>query len=165
MSVDQLLLFRKVPDKLYFKINEVAELAGVPSYVLRFWESEFATIRPKRTDSGQLLYRKNDVETILTIKHLLHEKRFTIEGAKQHLRHEHQSDGAGEGPAVEYMATEYNDEAAAFHSDSGPSDSGPDTAGTPHHEEFIPAEADMGGKGLLKEIYSELQYMHDLLVK
>jgi DNA-binding transcriptional MerR regulator len=75
-----------IPDKLYFRIGEVAEIIGVPSYVLRFWETEFPYIRPKRTDSGQRLYRRNDVELILTIKHLLHEKRFTIEGAKQHLR-------------------------------------------------------------------------------
>jgi DNA-binding transcriptional MerR regulator len=75
-----------IPDKLYFRIGEVAEIIGVPSYVLRFWETEFPYIRPKRTGSGQRLYRKNDVQLILTIKHLLHEKRFTIEGAKQHLR-------------------------------------------------------------------------------
>ncbi len=76
----------RIPDKLYFKIGEVAELAGVPSYVLRFWETEFARIKPKRTSSGQRLYRKNDVALILTIKHLLHERKFTIQGAKQHLK-------------------------------------------------------------------------------
>jgi DNA-binding transcriptional MerR regulator len=84
-----------IPDKLYFKIGEVAEIIGVPSYVLRFWETEFPYIRPKRTGSGQRLYRKNDVELILTIKHLLHEKRFTIEGAKQHLRAKAQPKAAG----------------------------------------------------------------------
>jgi DNA-binding transcriptional MerR regulator len=91
MVVDQRSLYQDVPDKLYFRIGEVAELAGVPSYVLRFWESEFSSIHPKTTDSGQRLYRKSDVELILTIKHLLHEKRFTIEGAKQHLHQNHLS--------------------------------------------------------------------------
>ena len=75
-----------IPDKLYFKIGEVSDIAGVPAYVLRFWESEFKRIRPKRTESGQRLYRKNDIELILKIKHLLYDKKFTIQGAKRHLR-------------------------------------------------------------------------------
>jgi len=75
-----------IPDKLYFKIGEVSELLGLPSYVLRFWETEFARIKPKRTPSGQRLYRKNDVAFILKVKHLLYEKGFTISGARQHLR-------------------------------------------------------------------------------
>jgi DNA-binding transcriptional MerR regulator len=83
---DASVLDSKIPDKLYFRIGEVADLAGVPSYVLRFWETEFPRIKPKRTHSGQRLYRRSDVTLVLTIKHLLHEKRFTIQGAKQHLR-------------------------------------------------------------------------------
>ena len=76
----------ELPDKLYFKIGEVSDIAGVPTYVLRFWESEFKRINPKRTESGQRLYRKKDVVLILKIRHLLHEKGFTISGARQHLR-------------------------------------------------------------------------------
>ena len=76
----------KIPDKLYFKIGEVSAIAGLPTYVLRFWETQFAKIKPKRTSSGQRLYRKNDVEVILRIKSLLHEKKFTIKGAVQHLK-------------------------------------------------------------------------------
>ncbi|MDJ0783671.1 MAG: MerR family transcriptional regulator [Desulfosarcinaceae bacterium] len=83
---DPSVLDSKIPDKLYFRIGEVAELAGVPSYVLRFWETEFPRIKPKRTRSGQRLYRRSDVSLVLTIKHLLHERRFTIQGAKKHLR-------------------------------------------------------------------------------
>jgi DNA-binding transcriptional MerR regulator len=75
----------KIPDKLYFKIGEVSKIVGLPAYVLRFWENEFACIRPKRTSAGQRLYRRNDVEMVLKIRHLLHEKKFTIQGAKQHL--------------------------------------------------------------------------------
>ena len=79
-------LFKKeLPDKLYFKVGEVSDILGVPAYVLRFWETEFKRISPKRTSSGQRLYRKNDIELILKIKHLLYEKKFTIQGAKQHL--------------------------------------------------------------------------------
>ncbi|MGM0453694.1 MAG: MerR family transcriptional regulator [Thermodesulfobacteriota bacterium] len=75
-----------IPDKLYFKIGEVTAITGLASYVLRFWESEFKAINPKRTDSGQRLYRKGDIETILKIKDLLYEKKFTIQGAKKHLK-------------------------------------------------------------------------------
>ncbi len=77
---------KKLPDKLYFKIREVSAIAEIPAYVLRFWETEFAKIKPKRTSSGQRLYRKKDVELILKIKHLLYNKKFTINGAKQYLR-------------------------------------------------------------------------------
>jgi len=76
----------KIPDKLYFKVGEVSEITDIPTYVLRFWETEFKRINPKRTPSGQRLYRKNDIELILKIKHLLYEKKFTIEGAKQYLK-------------------------------------------------------------------------------
>ena len=77
----------ELPDKLYFRVGEASSIVGVPAYVLRFWESEFHQIRPKRTPSGQRLYRKKDIETILKIKHLLHDQKFTIRGAKQHLRY------------------------------------------------------------------------------
>ena len=74
-----------IPDKLYFKIGEVSDIADVPAYVLRFWESEFRRISPKRTSSGQRLYRKCDVELILKIKDLLYNKKFTIQGARRYL--------------------------------------------------------------------------------
>jgi DNA-binding transcriptional MerR regulator len=76
----------QIPDRLYFKIGEVGKITGLPAYVLRFWESEFSCIRPKRTSSGQRQYRKSDVEMILKIRQLLHEKKFTIQGAKQYLK-------------------------------------------------------------------------------
>lgn len=78
-----------IPDKLYFKIGEVSDIAEVPAYVLRFWESEFKRISPKRTASGQRLYRRRDVELILKIKDLLYNKKFTIQGAKRHLVGKH----------------------------------------------------------------------------
>ena len=75
-----------IPDKFYFKIGEVSRLAGVPAYVLRFWEGEFKQIKPERTESGQRLYRRQDVKLVLQIKQLLHNRRFTIEGARQYLK-------------------------------------------------------------------------------
>lgn len=74
-----------VPDRLYFKIGDVAELAGVKSYVLRFWETEFPVISPQKGNNGQRVYRRSDVETILMIKHLLYNERYSIEGAKKRI--------------------------------------------------------------------------------
>jgi DNA-binding transcriptional MerR regulator len=75
----------KIPDKLYFKIGEVSKISGLPSHVLRFWESEFKRIKPRRTATGQRSYTQKDVAMILEIKHLLHEKKFTIDGARKYL--------------------------------------------------------------------------------
>ena len=75
----------EIPDKLYFKIGEVGKLADVPPHVLRYWESEFSAIRPKRANSKQRLYRRVDVELILKLKVLLHERRYTIAGARKFL--------------------------------------------------------------------------------
>src|SRR5437667_4840247 len=75
----------EIPDKLYFKIGEVSELLGVEPYVLRYWESEFPVLSPKKSGTGHRLYRRKDVELLLRIKHLLYEKRFTIDGARQFL--------------------------------------------------------------------------------
>ena len=76
----------QLPDKLYFKIGEVADIVGVKPYVLRYWESEFSVIKPAKTRSKHRLYRRKDVETLLQIKRLLHEQRFTIEGARKRLK-------------------------------------------------------------------------------
>jgi DNA-binding transcriptional MerR regulator len=77
-----------IPDKLYFKIGEVSDLLGVEPYVLRYWETEFAVLSPKKSGTGHRLYRRKDVELLLRIKHLLYEKKFTIEGARQSLHAE-----------------------------------------------------------------------------
>jgi|SRR5579871_1910230 len=76
----------EIPDKLYFKIGEVSEIVGVEPYVLRYWETEFARLAPKKSGTGHRLYRRKDVELLIRIKHLLYEKRFTIEGARQTLQ-------------------------------------------------------------------------------
>src|SRR5438045_474998 len=76
----------EIPDKLYFRIGEVSALLGVETYVLRYWETEFPSLAPKKSGTGHRLYRRKDVELLLRIKHLLYEKRFTIEGARQSLQ-------------------------------------------------------------------------------
>ena len=75
----------EIPDKLYFRIGEVSRLAGVKPYVLRYWETEFSNIAPRKSGTGHRLYRRKDVEIVLEIKRLLYEKRFTIEGARKAL--------------------------------------------------------------------------------
>ena len=72
----------KIPDKLYFRIGEVAQLVGVDAHVLRYWESEFR-MKPHRSNSGQRLYRKQDLSRFLRIKHLLHDEGYTIAGARK----------------------------------------------------------------------------------
>lgn len=76
---------QEIPDKLYFRIGEVSKLTGIKPYVLRFWESEFGGLGPKKTGTGHRLFRRKDVELVLEIKHLLYEKRYTIEGARKWL--------------------------------------------------------------------------------
>jgi len=77
-----------IPDKLYYRIGEVEALTEIPAYVLRYWESEFKLLRPKKNPAGQRLYRKKDLELVLRIKSLLYDERLTLEGAKKRLRGE-----------------------------------------------------------------------------
>jgi DNA-binding transcriptional MerR regulator len=90
-------MVQTIPDKLYYKIGEVSDLTEVPAYVLRYWESEFKLLRPKKNPAGQRLYRKRDVELVLRIKSLLYDERLTLEGAKKRLLAESRARGeAGE---------------------------------------------------------------------
>jgi len=77
-----------IPDKLYFRIGEVSRLCELPSYVLRFWETEFPQLKPSKSGTGQRMYRKQNVENVLRIKKLLYDQGFTIAGARQQLRAE-----------------------------------------------------------------------------
>jgi DNA-binding transcriptional MerR regulator len=96
-----------IPDKLYFRIGEVSELTGTKAYVLRFWETEFPTLKPVKSRSGHRLYRHEDVQTVFEIKRLLYQKGFTIEGARKQL--------AGEPPGP-------GDQKELFGAGSGPRD-------------------------------------------
>ncbi len=72
-------------EKLYYRIGEVEEMTGVPAYVLRYWESEFKLLRPKKNPAGQRVYRQRDLELVRRIKTLLYDERLTLEGAKKRL--------------------------------------------------------------------------------
>jgi DNA-binding transcriptional MerR regulator len=75
-----------IPDRVYFRIGDVAEITGIKPYVLRFWEKEFEMIHPVKNNSGQRIYRKSDVEAVILIKRLLYVERFSIEGAKKRIK-------------------------------------------------------------------------------
>ena len=77
---------RELPAKLYYRIGEVAGLVGVETHVLRYWESEFRSIRPQKSAKGQRVYSRRDVETLLKVKDLLYAHKFTIAGARRKLR-------------------------------------------------------------------------------
>lgn len=93
---------KKIPSKLFFKIGEVCELTDTQPYVLRYWESEFPALAPAKNNSGQRIYRRRDIETIIRIKTLLYEEGFTIAGAKKKLElemKEHARSGSPTPPA------------------------------------------------------------------
>jgi DNA-binding transcriptional MerR regulator len=77
-----------IPEKIYFRIGEVSELAGLPAYVLRFWETEFAQLKPTKSSTGQRMYRRKDVEYVMRVRKLLYEDGFTIAGAREKLKEE-----------------------------------------------------------------------------
>jgi len=76
----------QIPDRMYFRIGDVAELLHVKPYVLRYWETEFPMVSPQKSNSGQRVYRRSDVENLVVIRHLLYEERYSIEGARKRLK-------------------------------------------------------------------------------
>src|SRR5512133_3515301 len=93
---------RQIPNKLFFKIGEVCEITDTQPYVLRYWESEFPALAPAKNSSGQRIYRRKDIETVLRIKQLLYDEGFTIAGAKKRL----EAEASGRGPTPSSMAAE-----------------------------------------------------------
>ena len=104
----------EIPDKLYFRIGEVARLAGIKPYVLRFWESEFSGLGPKKSGTGHRLYRRKDVELVLEIKRLLYDRRYTIEGARKVLENKPKRE-APRQPAPHKQAELFSTAGYTFH--------------------------------------------------
>lgn len=94
-----------LPNKLYFRIGEVAKILGVKPYVLRYWETEFSVLKPGKTPSRHRLYRKRDVETLLEIKRLLYEEGFTIAGAKKRLKETERDESLASPSQVPVLST------------------------------------------------------------
>jgi DNA-binding transcriptional MerR regulator len=93
-----------IPDKLYFRIGEVAQLCGLPTHVLRFWETEFPQLKPNKGGTGQRLYRRQDVELVLELQRLLHEEKFTIAGARRLLAEKRRNGSAAAKPKAAHTA-------------------------------------------------------------
>jgi len=85
-----------IPDRLYFKIGDVAKICGLETYVLRFWESQFPQLKPNKSGTGQRLYRRREVELVLEIKRLVHEEGYTLPGARQALEQQNRRPAAPE---------------------------------------------------------------------
>ncbi|HVJ04095.1 MAG TPA: MerR family transcriptional regulator [Candidatus Saccharimonadales bacterium] len=98
-----------IPEKIYFRIGEVSELAKLPTYVLRFWETEFSQLKPTKSSTGQRMYRRKDVEYVMQIRRLLYEEGFTIAGAREKLR---ESTRGGARPAQEPLEAAVNEAVA-----------------------------------------------------
>jgi DNA-binding transcriptional MerR regulator len=118
-----------IPEKIYFRIGEVSALANLPTYVLRFWETEFSQLKPTKSSTGQRMYRRKDVEYVMQIRRLLYEDGFTIAGAREKLREEmrssrshEQTENADFLPALDKSLNEPPDESP----ENEPQDESPD---------------------------------------
>lgn len=141
---------RQIPNKLFFKIGEVCEITDTQPYVLRYWESEFPALAPAKNSSGQRIYRRKDIETVLRIKQLLYEEGFTIAGAKKRL----EAEMAGRGPTPTSMA---GDAAVAEDAPAPPAPAPPESV------PVVPA--DDKTRAVLLEVQSQLREILTLLDK
>jgi DNA-binding transcriptional MerR regulator len=145
-----------IPEKLFFKIGEVCELAGVQAHVLRYWESEFPMLAPQKNRAGQRVYRKRDVEMALRIKELLYEDQYTIAGAKKRLTNEIRGGGklkvvGSEDGQTETPPAELNGEGELFPTAAPPS----------YTRSVVPRTAEE--RQGLKQLASELRELLSLL--
>lgn len=138
----------EIPNKLYFRIGDVSRIAGVKPYVLRYWETEFPSIGPKKSGSNHRLYRRKDVELILDIKRLLYQERYTIEGARKHLEAVHKAESSARS------ASNKSNKSSKF-------EIAPASAVSAVHPP-APAASD---RSLLSEVRAELRSLLDLLAR
>lgn len=113
-----------IPDKMYFRIGEAADILGVKPYVLRYWETEFPDIKPVKSQSNQRLYKRRDVEMLMAIKRLLYDEKFTINGARQHLKDQMKGPVKNEGEASADLFTSVANVEKPLPKASGPAPEG-----------------------------------------
>ena len=145
-----------IPEKLFFKIGEVCDLAGVQAHVLRYWESEFPMLAPQKNRAGQRVYRRRDVEMALRIKELLYEDQYTIAGAKKRLT----SDLRGGGKLKVVGAEEESNAPAS--SEFGEGDLFTTITQAPAYTNAIPTRTEEEKQGI-KKLASELRELLSLL--
>jgi DNA-binding transcriptional MerR regulator len=140
---------RQIPNKLFFKIGEVCEITDTQPYVLRYWESEFPALAPAKNSSGQRIYRRKDIETVLRIKQLLYDEGFTIAGAKKRL----EAELAGRGNTPASMASE------------SVAEEKPPTPAAAADADALPAAADDKTRAMLLEVRTQLRELLSILDK
>jgi len=148
---------RQIPNKLFFKIGEVCEITDTQPYVLRYWESEFPALAPAKNSSGQRIYRRKDIETVLRIKQLLYDEGFTIAGAKKRL----EAEMSGRGPTPVSMASE-----ASPANDAAPRVGPTPSADAAKHARTAPVRVDQEAektRAVLLEVREQLKAMLTLL--
>jgi DNA-binding transcriptional MerR regulator len=145
---------RQIPNKLFFKIGEVCEITDTQPYVLRYWESEFPALAPAKNSSGQRIYRRKDIETVLRIKQLLYEEGFTIAGAKKRL----EAEMTGRATTPSSMASDPAVEAAG-------APPAPAPAGAPEAPPLSAAVPDDKTRAVLLEVRAQLRELLTLLDK
>jgi DNA-binding transcriptional MerR regulator len=141
---------RQIPNKLFFKIGEVCEITDTQPYVLRYWESEFPALAPAKNSSGQRIYRRKDIETVLRIKQLLYDEGFTIAGAKKRL----EAEMTGRGVTPSSMASE-----------SVAEEKSPATVPAPAEAEADAVPGDDKTRAVLLEVRSQLRELLTFLDK
>ncbi len=141
----------EIPNKLYFRIGDVSRIAGVKPYVLRYWETEFPAIGPKKSGSNHRLYRRKDVEVILDIKRLLYQERYTIEGARKHLEALSKAESSARSASNKSKASKF--EIAPVQS-----------VGQAVSPALAPAPVGTG-RSLLDDVKAELRSLLDLLAR
>ena len=146
-----------IPEKLFFKIGEVCELAGVQAHVLRYWESEFPMLAPQKNRAGQRVYRKRDVEMALRIKELLYEDQYTIAGAKKRLANDLRGGG-------KLKVVSPDEETAETNKSVGPSDGDAFPQTPTFARSPLPPRTAEERQGL-KQLASELRELLSLLEK
>lgn len=147
-----------IPNKLYFRIGEVADLLDVKPYVLRYWETEFPDIKPSKSKSGQRLYKRRDVELLVHIKDLLYRERFTINGARKKLREimrEQRGYDASQAPLLE---DERIEEIV-----SGNGHPSPPPAPQPKPQVAKPTASVLDNRKILSKIKKDLESLLDVL--
>ncbi len=150
-----------IPEKLFFKIGEVCELAGVQAHVLRYWESEFSTLAPQKNRAGQRVYRKRDVEMALRIKELLYEDQYTIAGAKKRLASDLRGGGRLKAVAADEEDKEYSPNTVFAEQGTGVQPALKVTDGGYLNDGFKTAE----DRKALRQLASELRELLSLLEK
>jgi len=150
---------RHVPNKLFFKIGEVCEITDTQPYVLRYWESEFPALAPAKNSSGQRIYRRKDIETVLRIKQLLYEEGFTIAGAKKRL----EAEAAGRGATPSSMASSPAAEAASSPAPSSPTPQSVAAQKDSAQKDATDPSEDERTRAVLLEVRQQLREMLTLL--